>query len=217
MIERSFNNRLFWTTALSVITLDHVTKYLAVDRLQPPHIPHQIIGDLVRFTLAFNPGAAFSMSLGPYSRYIFGGFAIVALVILWRLYRASQPGETTRVLALALAWGGAAGNLIDRFLERAAVVDFIDIGIGDVRFWTFNVADSAVTVGAILLAIVLWKEDNAAELGAPDEVVAGAPSPEAGGLRPTEPEMPAVTEPEPELVPHPESEPRARANPGDPA
>lgn len=163
MIDRSINNRLFWTTALSVITLDQITKELAIRHLQPPHIPHSIIGDVVRFTLAFNPGAAFSMSLGAYSRYIFGSFAIVALVILWRLYRASNPGETARVLALSLAWGGAAGNLIDRFRARASVVDFIDIGVGSVRFWTFNVADSAVTVGAILLAIVLWREDTAAD------------------------------------------------------
>jgi signal peptidase II len=66
-----------------------------------------------------------------------------------------------RVLAVALAFGGAAGNLIDRFRARGAVVDFIDIGIGGVRFWTFNVADTAVTFGAIMLAIVLWKEDTA--------------------------------------------------------
>jgi signal peptidase II len=163
MSTRSINNRLFWTAALSVIVLDLITKELAVKYLMPPHIPHPIIGDVVRFTLAFNPGAAFSMSLGDKSRYIFGGFAIVALVILWRLYRASLPGEYARVLALALAWGGAAGNLIDRFRERASVVDFIDIGIGNVRFWTFNVADSAVTVGAVLLALVLWREDAAAE------------------------------------------------------
>ena len=67
-----------------------------------------------------------------------------------------------RVLALGLAWGGAAGNLIDRFHSPQGVVDFIDIGVGDVRFWTFNVADSAVTVGALMLAWVLWREDRRA-------------------------------------------------------
>jgi signal peptidase II len=163
MTERSTSNRLFWAAALSVILLDLITKELAVRYLSPPHIPHSIVGDVVRFTLAYNPGAAFSMSLGDKSRFIFGTFAIVACVILWRLYRASQPGENARVLALALAWGGAAGNLIDRFRPRASVVDFIDIGVGNVRFWTFNVADSAVTIGAILLALVLWREDAAAK------------------------------------------------------
>src|SRR5678809_1654530 len=64
--------------------------------------------------------------------------------ILWRLYRTSEPGDTTRVLALGLAWGGAAGNLIDRLKSTRGVVDFVDIGVGDVRFWTFNVADADV-------------------------------------------------------------------------
>ena len=167
---------MFWTAVVAVIVVDVITKALAVRYLMPQHVPHPIIGEVVRFTLAFNPGAAFSMSLGDNSRYIFGAFAVVALYILWRLYRTSAPGDTLRVLALGLACGGAAGNLIDRFRSSNGVVDFIDIGVGDVRFWTFNVADSAVTVGAIVLAIVLWREDRrelaieAAEAAARDEV-----------------------------------------------
>ena len=170
------NGRVFWTAVVLVIVLDVITKALAVRYLMPQHVPHPVIGEFVRFTLAFNPGAAFSMSLGDNSRYIFGAFAVVALVILWRLYRTSVPGDTMRVLALGLACGGAAGNLIDRFRGARGVVDFIDIGVGDVRFWTFNVADSAVTVGAIVLAFVLWREDRrelaieAAEAAARDEV-----------------------------------------------
>lgn len=154
------NGRVFWAAAISVVVLDYVTKLL-VERLMPiPHVPREIIGNVVRFTLAYNPGAAFSMSLGSASRYIFGAFAIVALVILWRLYRGAKPGERLKVLALGLAWGGAAGNLIDRFRSPRGVVDFIDVGIGTVRFWTFNVADSAVTVGAVLLGWVLLQEDR---------------------------------------------------------
>jgi signal peptidase II len=110
------------------------------------------------------------MSLGEYSRYIFGAFAVVALVVLWRLYRMTgrgvRAGDRLRVLALGLAWGGAAGNLIDRFRSPQGVVDFIDIGFGDVRFWTFNVADSAVTVGAIALAWSLSREES--ETAVPD-------------------------------------------------
>src|SRR5439155_25126297 len=154
------DGRVFWTTAVLVIALDLITKALAVRYLVPPHIPHRIVGDVVRLTLAYNPGAAFSMSLGNYSRIAFGAFALVALVILWWLYRTGRSGETPRVLALGLTWGGAAGNLIDRFRSGRGVVDFIDIGVRDVRFWTFNVADSAVTVGAILLALVLWPGDR---------------------------------------------------------
>ena len=152
---------MFWTTAAAIICLDVATKVLAVRHLDV-HIPKRIVGDIVRLTLAFNPGAAFSMSLGEeYNRYIFGAFALLALVILWRLARQSR-GDRLKTLALGLAWGGAAGNLIDRVRGDQGVVDFIDIGVGSVRFWTFNVADSAVTIGAVLLAIVLWREDREA-------------------------------------------------------
>jgi signal peptidase II len=143
-----------------VVILDVITKLTAEILLRTPHVPHPIIGNVVRFTLAYNPGAAFSMSLGAASRIVFGTFALVALVILWRLYKGSAPGERLKVLALGLAWGGAAGNLIDRVRSPLGVVDFIDIGVGNVRFWTFNMADSAVTVGAILLGWVLLQEDR---------------------------------------------------------
>lgn len=181
MTSTGKNGRVFWTAAVCVIILDVVTKWLAVRYLEL-HVPTSVIGEVVRFTLAYNPGAAFSMSVGEHSRYVFGAFAIIALVILWRLYRSSIPGDTVRVLALGLAWGGAAGNLIDRFFSPNGVVDFIDIGFGSVRFWTFNVADSAVTVGAILLALVLWKEDreqlatDAGEAARRDELDASADS-----------------------------------------
>ena len=140
-----------------------MTKLLAQQHLLL-HQPRRVIGDVVRFTLAYNPGAAFSMSLGPYSRYIFGAFAIIALVVLWRLYRmtgaGARAGDRLRVVALGLAFGGAAGNLIDRFRSPAGVVDFLDIGFGDTRFWTFNIADSAVTIGALVLAWSLSSEER---------------------------------------------------------
>jgi len=165
------NGRVFWTAAVVVIALDVITKLLAVRYLVPFHT-QRVVGNVVRFTLAYNPGAAFSMSLGPNSRYIFGAFAVFAMVILWRLYRSTLSGDMRRVLALGLAFGGAAGNLLDRFQSSRGVVDFVDIGVGDVRFWTFNVADSAVTVGALLLAWVLWREDRRALATAAAEAAA---------------------------------------------
>jgi signal peptidase II len=176
-----------------VIAIDLITKLLAEQYLVPRYVPHRIIGDFVRFTLAYNPGAAFSMSLGPYSRYIFGAFAVVALVVLWRLYRLSGPakrsGDRLRIFALGLAWGGAAGNLLDRIRSPLGVVDFIDVGVSSWRFWTFNVADSAVTVGAIVLAWSLSREEReerhareaAAHAGpvVEGEATPGAPGPKA--------------------------------------
>jgi signal peptidase II len=166
---------LFWGTAATVVLIDLVTKVLAERHLAPRYVPHRIIGDFVRFTLAYNPGAAFSMSLGEYSRYIFGAFALVALAVLWRLYRLSGPakraGDSVRILALGLAWGGAAGNLLDRIRSPQGVVDFIDIGLRDWRFWTFNVADSAVTVGALVLAWSLSREEREERLARESAVV----------------------------------------------
>ena len=152
--------RLFWGTAAVVLAADVFTKYLAETHLWPMYVPRQVIGDYVRFTLAYNPGAAFGMSLGSYSRWFFGAFACVALVVLWQLYRSSAPGERLKPLALGLAWGGAAGNLVDRIRSPRGVVDFIDIGAGNIRFWTFNLADTAVTIGAILLGWILIQEDR---------------------------------------------------------
>ena len=147
-----------------MIVFDLVSKMLAEHYLAPRYVPHKIIGEVVRFTLAYNPGAAFSISLGIYSRLAFGGLAVVALFVLWWLYRMTgvggRPGDSLRIFALGLAWGGAAGNLIDRLRSPLGVVDFIDIGYGNIRFWTFNVADSAVTVGALILAWTLSREDS---------------------------------------------------------
>ena len=173
------HGRLFWGAALSALTLDIITKQLAERLLFPPHVPHPVIGEYVRFTLAYNPGAAFSMSLGPYSRYIFGAFAVIALVVLYRLHR-QEPRDWLKSLALGLAWGGAAGNLVDRIRSPLGVVDFIDIGAGSWRFWTFNIADSAVSVGAVLLAWVLLQEEReqhraAKEGGAPPPTPPDAP------------------------------------------
>ena len=75
-------------------------------------------------------------------------------------------GSGTSFLSTAVV-GGAIGNLLDRIRLRDGVVDFIDIGFGDVRFWTFNVADTAVTLGAGCLIIALWQLDKAQQQTTP--------------------------------------------------
>jgi signal peptidase II len=67
------------------------------------------------------------------------------------------------VVAVALVCGGAIGNLIDRLRWSRGVVDFIDIGVGATRWPTFNIADMAVSTGAIALAVVLWRDERSAE------------------------------------------------------
>ena len=86
----------------------------------------------------------------------------MALVVLFMIYRSTPRQDLLRLTAVALIASGAIGNILDRLRYEAGVVDFIDVGIGDWRFWTFNVADSAVSVGAVLLLISFWEEERAA-------------------------------------------------------
>jgi signal peptidase II len=169
---RRSNARLFWPIFVGVAAIDFTTKIFAatMDR----NIPHQVYGDWVRFTLVRNKGAAFGLYVGEHSRWIFMVLTIVALVILSRLYSATRRGDIVRTISLALVCGGAVGNLIDRVSSSSGVVDFIDIGFGDSRWPTFNVADMAVSVGAFLLAWVLWGEDSEPEVVAvPAAVTSG--------------------------------------------
>ena len=152
-----------------IVIADVITKALAVYSLVPQRMPHELLGDAVRLTLVYNPGAAFGLHLGAYSRWIFMALTAGALFILGRLYRSTRDGDLLRTLALALVCGGALGNLIDRIRSAAGVVDFIDVGIGDMRWPTFNVADMAVSIGAFLLAWVLWGEEHADEAGTPGD------------------------------------------------
>jgi signal peptidase II len=154
------NPPLFWGVMITVVALDVATKLLAVARLSPQHIPHEVIGNHLRLTLVYNPGAAFGLHLGGYSRWIFMALTIGALIVLGRLYQATRQGDLVRTLALGLVCGGAVGNLIDRVRSPIGVVDFIDVGLRDMRWPTFNVADMAVSVGAFLLAWVLWGEER---------------------------------------------------------
>lgn len=162
MASSDVRRSLFWPVIGLVVLSDIITKWIAVLELQPRGVPHPVFGEVVRLTLVYNRGAAFGLSIGgDYSRWIFLALTLAALIILWQLYRATNPGDVLRALAIALVSGGAIGNLIDRVRSAQGVVDFIDIGIGDMRWPTFNVADMAVSTGAVLLAWVLWTEDRA--------------------------------------------------------
>jgi signal peptidase II len=154
----SAERRLFWTAAAVTVVLDLVTKIVAeATLLRTPGMA--VVGDWFQLRLVYNQGAAFGLHVGPYSRWIFFGVALVAVFVLARMSRTSPAGDRFRQLALGLVAGGAAGNLIDRIRSGRGVVDFLDVGIGALRWPTFNVADIAVSCGAIALAISLWRED----------------------------------------------------------
>jgi len=159
-------SRWFWPVLATLLLADCSTKELVVAELAGNPGPHSVLGNVLRFTLAYNQDAALSLSFGGSgaSRLFLSVIAIVAVVVLLQLYRRTAPDAALRAFALAMIAGGALGNLLDRLRSPLGVVDFIDVGIGDARFWTFNVADIGVTVGAVLLAAVLWRDDRAREV-----------------------------------------------------
>ena len=142
--------RLLLTVAAVVLTLDIVTKVLAV-RLLPPGQPVSIIGDTVTWTLVRNSGAAFSMATG-YTWVLTLIATGVVVGIFWMGRRLVSPWWA---LGLGMILGGAMGNLVDRFFRapgplRGHVVDFLSVG-----WWpVFNVADPSVVGGAILLVVL---------------------------------------------------------------
>jgi signal peptidase II len=145
---------VFWPVLLTVLTVDYFTKRWAELHLSPVYVPHQVLGNFMRLTLTYNKDAAMGLSLGGYSRIGFVLSAAVVLGVLGAMYRRAAPGASGRAAAIALIAAGALGNLSDRLISSRGVVDFIDIGVGGARFWTFNVADAAITCGAVLLAIL---------------------------------------------------------------
>lgn len=153
-------SRWFWPILGTLVLADCSTKELVETALAADPGPHPLMGEWLRVTLAYNPGAAMNLSFGDASRVVFGGFAVAAILALLVLYRRTAPEARLRAASLALVAGGAMGNLLDRLRSPLGVVDFIDVGIGDARFWTFNVADIGVTVGAVLLAMVLWRDEK---------------------------------------------------------
>lgn len=144
-----------------MLVLDLATK-IGIQRTFRLHESVPLLGDFFRLTYIFNPGAAFGLYLGPQSRLIFLVLSIVALIVLALLYRKTSPDHTWRLVAMGAIGGGALGNIVDRIRSPAGVVDFLDFGVGDLRWPVFNVADVAVTVGAFLLFLSFWAEDRLA-------------------------------------------------------
>ncbi|MDH3457518.1 MAG: signal peptidase II [Gemmatimonadota bacterium] len=156
----------FWGVVAAVIVIDFITKRIAVAWLSTGAV--RVWGDWLALRLVYNPGAAFGIHVGDQSRWVFMVLALIALVVLGAMVRHTHSSQWFRLTALALVCGGAVGNLIDRVRSSQGVVDFIDVFIGPVHWPTFNVADMAVSCGAIALAVVLWHEGHAEQRLAPE-------------------------------------------------
>jgi signal peptidase II len=125
-----------------------------------------LIPDYFSWTLAYNTGAAFSFlaGAGGWQRWFFAGIALVVSVVLVVWLKRLQPHETRLAIALALVLGGAIGNLFDR-VAYGHVVDFILVHWQNRWYFpAFNVADMAISCGAALLALDMFKPQKSAEL-----------------------------------------------------
>jgi signal peptidase II len=151
-------NRVFppWAWAPLVFIVDFVSKRAVLAHEDALRAKISVIGDLVRFIYVRNPGSA--MGLFPVGRWALVGISAAASIFLIYLYRSTDSGLRIRRGAMAAILGGALGNLVDRIFYSGHVVDFIDVGIGTHRFYTFNVADMGVTVGGALLFLCILFE-----------------------------------------------------------
>jgi signal peptidase II len=144
--------------SLLVVVLDQATKWLA-EALLEPFRPVALM-PLLNLTLMYNEGAAFSFlaNAGGWQRWLFAGFALVMTLALTLWLLRLDRGERATAAALSLIIGGAIGNLIDR-VQTGRVVDFIDFYVANWHWPAFNVADSAITVGILLLLVMSFRDE----------------------------------------------------------
>ena len=143
---------LFSGIAFAVVVLDQVSKAWVIANIAPGSSV-QLVGEFLRLIHSKNNGALFGL-FGSSAPVLAVASVVVISLIVW--YHARSGRNLLISVALGLLLGGAIGNLIDR-LRLGYVVDWVDGGIGSIRFWTFNVGDAAISVALLLLlASILW-------------------------------------------------------------
>ena len=140
---------LFAGIAVAVVVVDQLTKAWLVANVQPGGAI-EILGDWLRLVHGRNDGGLFGLFGGSAAVLAIASLGVIGLIIA---YHARSKPNVVLSIALGLLLGGAIGNLLDR-IRFGYVIDFVDAGIGTLRFYTFNVADSAISI-AILLLILL--------------------------------------------------------------
>ena len=151
MAKKSGGLLMWLGIAIIIVLLDQVTK-ITMSRLLV-YGQSEVITPYFNLVMVYNQGAAFSFlaNSGGWQRWFFSGLAmVVSLGIIWMLHKNS--GQRLFCWALTLILGGAVGNLIDRLLY-GHVIDFLDFHIGTLHWPAFNLADSAITVGAALFVL----------------------------------------------------------------
>ena len=138
----------------TIVVVDQLTKFL-IKATIPLYSKKAIIPNLLDFTHVQNTGAAFGLLNAaefPYKSALMIGIAILALIAISLYARQLGSDELLSRYGLALILGGAFGNLIDRAIA-GYVVDFVDVYWGETHFWAFNVADAAISIGAVLVLL----------------------------------------------------------------
>lgn len=158
---------IFIGLALTIVVLDQLTKAWLVSLISPGEMI-RVVDDWVRLIHTQNSGALFGMFQDQAILFGLASIGVVALIV-W--YHGSSGRNTLLSVALGLLLGGALGNMLDR-LRLGYVVDFVDLGIGDLRWYTFNVADAAISTAILLLILMALLPDRpqrAVEAGGPHE------------------------------------------------
>ncbi|HWV08359.1 signal peptidase II [Pseudomonas sp.] len=166
MLNASRFGRLSWLwLSLLVFVVDQVTKFWFDNNLSM-YQQIVVIPDYFSWTLAYNTGAAFSFLAGAsgWQRWFFAAIAVVVSVVLVIWLKRLKSDETWLAVALALVLGGALGNLVDRVVF-GHVVDFILVHWQNRWYFpAFNIADTAISLGAILLALDMFKSKKSGEV-----------------------------------------------------
>lgn len=156
----------YFVLAATVLAADQLSKAWAVARLKPVDVI-EVIPGFFRFVFATNRGVAFSMFAdGNFdARWVFAGISVVAAVFVLTYLLRTPPAKIRLSAALSLLLAGIIGNLIDR-VRLGEVIDFLGFHLNDKYSWPiFNVADSAICIGAGLLALEMLFEEKAAPQG----------------------------------------------------
>jgi signal peptidase II len=152
---------LVFGLATLVCALDQLTKWLVVQSIAY-HTSKTVIPDFFNLVHVMNKGSAFGfLNRGDivWQRYFFLAASLVAIGIIVYMAKTTRLEARSHFLALGLLLGGAIGNLIDR-ARLGEVIDFLDVYVGDYHWPAFNVADSALTVGALLLIAVYYRHER---------------------------------------------------------
>lgn len=139
---------LFLALAATIVVADQLAKALVTSRLAPGQSV-DVVGDLVRIVFGQNTGALFGLFKDNAAMFGLVSLLVIGLIVA---YHGRSAPSLYLTVTLGLLLGGAIGNMIDR-LRIGYVVDFVDVGLGSLRFYTFNVADSAISLSILLLLL----------------------------------------------------------------